>query len=379
MKKLKRIYLDANGSCPALPEAKEKLNYMLDLIGNPSSSHDHGRVLRALIDEARYHVASAIDALPKELIFTSGASESNRWFFDALVKRANDLNRPLNVLISPFEHPSLYKPIFGAHEEGQLCVSIMALDKEGKMVLPDKATKNCDVMIICQAHNETGILPDIEKLIPEMGPDVLIMSDISQAFARLDPLPKRVDIMTFSAQKMGGFAGAGGIIIRGNGKKLLPPWTGGGQERGFRPGTESSLLLGTFGEAAKHARRLRATYREQVFLRNHLESCLYEVAPIKVIGQALARLPNTSAVSFLAEDPDALRIACDLAGLSVGFGAACSGLAPEGSFALKRLGLSLTEERATVRFSLPHNMTLSDIDEAIGRLKTRVLTRKFPV
>jgi cysteine desulfurase len=167
---------------------------------------------------------------------------------------------------------------------------------------------------------------------------------------------------------MGGFAGVGGMMLRNNGRKLSASWLGGGQERGLRPGTESALLISAFGEAAKHVEESRRLYKELIHLRDHLEYRLQKETDAKVLGQGLPRLPNTSAIIFNGSDPDALRIAIDLAGLSVGFGAACSGLAPEGSFALKRLGLSMEEERRCVRFSLPSTISPLEIDEAINRL-----------
>jgi cysteine desulfurase len=370
---VKRIYLDANGSSPACLAAKEKIAEIIHLIGNPSSSHEHGRVMRTLLDEARGHIAHALNALPKEIIFTSGASESNRLFVDALSRWAEKLGRPLQILMSPFEHPSLYKPIL-AHEAFR--VEIIPTDKAGALSLARKLSHNIDVFIASHAHNETGIVNDIDGLVRAMSPDVLVMSDVSQAFARLPPLSDRVDVMTFSAQKMGAFAGAGGMLLRGNARKLAPPWLGGGQERGFRPGTESVILLSAFGEAAKHVETSRDGTRYLCALRDRLEARLLASAPALVIGCATDRLANTSAMSFYAEDADALRIACDLAGLSVGFGAACSGLAPEGSFALKRLGLSRDEERTTVRFSLPLDCCEDDIDEAVRRILQNVLTKQ---
>lgn len=370
---VRRIYLDANGSCPAMPEAKFKVLSSIDLIGNPSSSHDHGRLLRALIDDARQHVAKALGAHEKQVIFTSGASESNRLLVDALIKKATAALKPLNVLMSPFEHPSLLKPVMQASDFGHFSLKIMTLDDNGGLNPSPDDISRCDVLICCQAHNETGILPDMEALIAHAGPSTLVMSDISQGFSRLAPLSDRVDVMTFSAQKLGGFAGVGGAVFRGLAKDLPPPWVGGGQERGLRPGTESALLILALGEAARLVEESRKAHAKMKALRTYFEEQLAAKANIRVVGQGLPRLPNTSAICFLDENPDALRIACDMAGLSVGFGAACSGLAPEGSFALKRLGLGLAEEKATVRFSFAPDVTREDIDETIERLVGRVL------
>lgn len=373
---MRRIYLDANGSCPSLKKAKEKLLQAAELFGNPSSSHDHGRVVRAMIDEARYQVAAGVLAKEKELIFTSGASEANRLFVDSLIDHGRKLAKTLHLLMSPFEHPSLLKPVLKAHDLGHVSLKIMDIDSEGALVFTPDDLNAADILIVCQAHNETGILPDLLSILSMARPDTIVMSDISQAYARIEAPASRVDIMTFSAQKMGGFAGVGGAIFRGNGKLLPPPWVGGGQERGLRPGTESSILIAAFGEAAQEVKSERLAHKQLAQVRDYFEETLASQASIKIIGQNLPRLPNTSAISFLGADPDALRIACDRAGLSVGFGAACSGLAPEGSFALKRLGLSLAEEKATVRFSFPSTITRSHVDETIDRLVDRVLIHR---
>ncbi len=199
--------------------------------------------------------------------------------------------------MSPYEHPSLYKPIL--HAQDVLLVDIMAIDAAGSLMIAPEQCGDIDVVIVCHAHNETGIINDVEKIVQQVAPDVVVMSDISQAFSRLSPLGGRIDVMTFSAQKMGGFAGAGGLMLRGKGKKLPPPWQGGGQERGFRPGTESALLLAAFGAAAAQveASRREATTKLRM-LRDRLEQMLSQSAPIKIIGAQTDRLPNTSAICF---------------------------------------------------------------------------------
>ena len=273
-----------------------------------------------------------------------------------------------NVLISLFEHPSLAKPAFLAAQRGAINLEIIDANDRGNLALDVEKVQSADVVIVCQAHNETGIVPDFTEILSHVKPEALVMSDVAQGLSRLNPLPLRVDVMTFSAQKVGGFPGVGALIMRGNGKKLPPPWSGGGQERGFRPGTESVPLIAAFGAAASLVSAERVRNAALAPLRDYFEEILLQNMHLKIIGKETFRLPNTSALCFFKEDPDALRIACDMAGLSVGFGAACSGLAPEGSFALKRLMLSLAEEKSTVRFSLPNTITKNDIDLVIQRM-----------
>jgi cysteine desulfurase len=375
---MRRIYLDANGSCPSLPKAQEKLLEIAGLFGNPSSSHDHGRKLRGIIDEARQIIAHNLKAKEKEIIFTSGASEANRLFVDALLEQSQkDFKKP-KVLLSPFEHPSLLKPILRAHERDLILLTIFAII-DGQLQIDPHQIKDADVIIACQAHNETGLINDLDQIVKNARENTLIMSDISQAWAREPLVSKRVDVLTFSAQKMGGFPGIGGMAIRGVGKTLPAPWPGGGQEKGYRPGTESALLIASFGEAARHLDQQRAKHQELKSLRDYFEDNLRRRFRVNIIGQDRTRLSNTSAVCFVEENPDALRISCDLAGLSVGFGAACSGLAPEGSFALKRLGLDLAVEKSTIRFSLPPDCTKADLDETITRIDEKIISHKSRV
>ena len=364
-----RIYLDANASCPPLIEALDKVREALSFLGNPSSSHEHGRVMRAHLDQARLNCAHALGAQAKELVFTSGASEANRLFVDSLVLHAQKKARPVKVIISPFEHPSLLKPVLLAAEQGYFDLKFLEVNKNGELFFDKQDLSSCEVLICCQAHNETGIVPSLSNLFLELSPETLVMSDVSQALMRIDPVSSRVDVLTFSAQKMGGLAGAGGIVIRGLAKSLSPPWTGGGQEGGFRPGTEASLLILAMGEAALYINRERKAHQDLGVLRDYFESELKASGKVHIIGEHQVRLPNTSALCFFAHpDPDALRIACDMQALSVGFGAACSGLAPLGSFALSRMGLSLHEQKTCLRFSLSPHISLADIKQAISRM-----------
>lgn len=370
---MKRIYLDDNGSSPASAAAVDRIRASLPLIGNPSSFHEHGRALRAQLDEARLHLASSLNARSKELIFCSGASEANRLIIDAIILWSRALGRPLRVLMSPFEHPSLFKPAQAAHEDGHFFLDIIPLSPEGALVPSAEALANCDVLLCCQAHNESGLIVDLSAWLRHVEAHTLVMSDVSQGFARLSPLEERVDIMTFSAQKMGGFAGMGGLIIRNNAKVLQAPWPGGGQERGFRPGTEAALLILAAGAAAREVQEYRARYAGIERIRDLFEEQVLKRARARIIGKGLKRLPNTSAICFPHEDPDALRIACDLASLSVGFGSACSGLAPEGSFALSAMGMSLHEQKTTVRFSFTAHASEEDALESAKRLGELVL------
>lgn len=345
------LNLDANASLPPTQAAKEALIRSLDLEGNPSSPHVLGRAQRRLLDQARASVAQAMGGHEKEVFFTSGASEGNRWLVDAVMATGN-----LKVWSSTLEHPSLAKP----------------LEKTQKVLHPEEA----DIIFATAAHNETGLITDWDNLIARAKPEAILVSDISQTLGRLPPLPHRIDALVCSAHKMGGFPGSGAVLIRNRAKALKAPWTGGGQEGNLRPGTEALNLIIAFGAAALDIESMRTANQVLAPLRDNLEQALLNAWPLaRRTPQAGLRLANTTALTLAHTDGEALRIQIDSLGLCVGFGSACSALAPEPSPGLMSLGLSPKEARATIRFSLCPGTTQENIEDALGRLLT--LTKKL--
>ncbi|MEI6790318.1 MAG: aminotransferase class V-fold PLP-dependent enzyme [Myxococcaceae bacterium] len=227
------LNLDANASLPPIQAAKDALIRSLDLEGNPSSPHSLGRTQRRLLDQARVRVAQAMGGHEKEIFFTSGASEGNRWLVDAVLATGN-----LKVWSTQLEHPSLAKP----------------LEKTQRVEHPEEA----DIIFATAAHNETGLITDWDALIARAKPEAILVSDISQTLGRLAPLPNRIDALVCSAHKIGGFPGVGAVLIRNRAKALKAPWTGGGQEGNLRPGTEALNLIMAFGAAASEIEAMRA-------------------------------------------------------------------------------------------------------------------------
>lgn len=340
------LYLDANASMPPTAAARAAAVAALDVIGNPSSPHALGRAARHLLDEARDAVAAALGGHARELVFCSGASEANRWLVDAARLAGRSL------WISALEHPSLAKPA------ARLLGALIAARPE-----------DADVVCCTAAHNETGILPDLAALLARTRDDAIVCVDAAQACGRLPPLPARVDAVVASGHKMGGIAGAGALLLRGRARALPPPWAGGGQEGGLRPGTEPVVAIAAFGAAAAEVERTRAAHAALAPLRDRLERELVAAWGARALGADAPRLSNTSALVVPEVDGAALRIAIDLAGVCVGFGAACSALVPEPSPALLSLGLTPHEAQATVRLSLAPGFGPADVDEALTRLR----------
>jgi len=362
---MREIYLDANASSPPLACAKEAVLTLLDSIGNASSPHSMGRKARAVIDQARTSVAQALRGQEKELFFTSGATEGNRWLIDACLQ--SEFKQPLKIVTSPLEHPSVVKPLVYAQSKG--LISLQFLPLLNQKVVPDTILHDADVLMVSSSHNETGLITDLEALGAQLPPHSIFISDATQSATRCAPLPQRVDAIVVSGHKMGAFPGVGAVLLRNNARKLLPPWQGGGQESGLRPGTEALHLIAAFGAAAQIAPQMRQEHAKLASFRDELEQKLSQGRPwVNIIGQHLPRLPNTTALSLAGVNGDALRILIDAAQVCVGFGSACSALAPEPSPSLIALGLSPDQAKATVRLSLHPGLSPEDIQEAGTRL-----------
>lgn len=365
------VFLDANASVPPLPAARAALLAALEVKGNPSSTHAWGRAARRALDAARDAVAAALGGAPREVVLLSGASEANRWLADAVatwaLTRAATGQRTV-VVTSPLEHPSLARCLARLATLPHVELRVLPTDGGG-VAFPAADLADAHVVFCTAAHNETGIVPDLEALLGAVRDDAVVCVDAAQAVARRPVLPTRVDAVVASGHKVGGYAGAGALLLRGNARRLSAPWAGGGQEAGLRPGTEALVLHAAFSAAVSEVGAVREAHGRLTPLRLRLEGALMEAWGARIVGGACLRLSNTAALVVPGVDGDALRIAIDAAGVAVGFGAACSALAPEPSPSLLALGLSPAEARATVRVSLAPDADEALVDEALRRLE----------
>lgn len=363
------LFFDANASLPPLRAAIERFAVVVEQPGNPSSPHALGRASRRLLDQARREVAACLGGEEKEVVFTAGASEGNRWLVDALCEQARLGERQLKVLASPLEHPSLRRPLEAAARAGLLAVQFGDVRDNGQLVFAPGALEAADAVFVTAAHNETGLLPDLDGVAARLSAQCVLCSDASQAVGRIGRLPARVDAIVASAHKMGGITGAGALLLRARARALPLPWAGGGQEGGRRPGTEALALWAAFGAAAAQVETTRAEHAALAALRDSLETQVLQCWPgARVVCADAPRLPQTSAITLPAPDAEALRLAMDLAGICVGFGSACSALAPEASPALLALGLDEDAARRTVRFSFSPTTAPAEVEEVGQRL-----------
>lgn len=373
------IFLDANASVPPVREARAALLSALDQTavgGNPSSTHALGRQARRVLDVARDQVAAALSsagapASSKDVFFTSGATEGNRLVVDLLVEQGKKRGAPLVVVTTPLEHPSSAKSLQRAAARGELVLRLLPIAGEGVDVGAAVAAGvfvGCDAVVVTAAHNESGVVVDVDAVCAAVEGHVVVVVDAAQSLGRTGPPPARVDAVVCSAHKLGGYAGVGALLMKKRARALPPPWVGGGQENGLRPGTEATALIAAFGAACAVVDDTRRAHAALAPLRDRLEARVVAACAGRAVGASQPRLSNTSAVLFPGVDGDALRLMLDQSGVAVGFGAACSALAPEPSPGLMALGVSADDARRVVRFSLAPGIDDAAVDDAADRV-----------
>jgi cysteine desulfurase len=367
---VRRIYLDHNATTPVRPEAVRAVQECLGLVGNPSSIHGFGRAARERREEARADVAAAAGCAPACVIFTSGGTEAdNLALRGALASRGGG-----QLVVAGTEHEAVLQTAEHLASTG-VPVTVLAVDREGQVDLDElrhSLRAETALVSLMAANNETGaLLPlvDVGEICRSRG--VPFHTDAVQLFGklpfRLDDLP--VDLASVSSHKVGGPKGVGALLVRA-GTELRPVVTGGGQERGLRPGTENLPGIAGFGAAARHAAAELARERPRILaLRNRLEQGILRDLPEAVVNAGEGeRLPNTSNMTFAGTDGVSLTVALDLEGIAVSTGAACNAGAAEPSHVLRAMGRTRQEAGSSIRFSLGFATTAAEIEEVLSVL-----------
>lgn len=370
-----RIYLDHNATTPVRDEVAGAIARALcDLPGNASSAHAEGRAARAALEEARERVAAALGASPAELVFTSGATESNNLALHGVARAA----RGRHLVTSTAEHPSVEEPLAALEADG-FRVTRVAVDRDGRLdpeavaaaIEPDTA-----LVSILWANNETGVVQPIEAIAARVAArGVPLHVDATQAIGRL---PVRVDrlpvaLVSASAHKFNGPKGVGLLVVRGD--RTLAPWLrGGSQERGRRGGT--SNVPGAVGLALAcelAVRELEARVARTSALRDRLASGIAAAVPrVRCNGRVEHVLPNTLSVEFEDAPGDVLLEALDLEGVAVSAGAACASGSVHPSRTLLAMGRTPEQARASLRFSVGHGNDEAQIDRVLALLPALV-------
>jgi cysteine desulfurase len=372
---MNRIYMDANATTPLMPEVFEAMRpHLLGGFGNASSIHYFGQQARLAVEQAREDVAAALGARASEIVFTSGATESDNLALFGVVGKALDAGEAAHLIISSVEHHAILHAAEALEKRGAavtyLPVShegVVAADEVRRALRPE--TKLVSVML---ANNETGALQpvaEITAIAHEAG--VPVHTDAVQAIGKIAVNVKAldVDLLSLSGHKLYGPQGVGALWLR-RGMRLQPLFYGGAHERQRRAGTENLAGLVGLGTAMRLGQEaLRSGAMDRVgALRDKLERGLLErIDECGVNGPTApgTRLPNTTNIWFDHLEGEALVIALDLKGLALSGGSACASGSTEPSHVLVAMGDDPHRARASLRFSLTRMTTEAEVDRAL--------------
>ena len=372
------IYLDYNATTPCVPEVIEAmLPYFGTHFGNAASkSHPYGWVAENAVEEAREKVANLIGAKAKEIIFTSGATESINLGIKGTFEAYSGEKQ--HYVTAKTEHKAILDTFLEIEKRGAE-VTFLSVDAQGKINL-DELEKSIlpytKMICLMWANNETGVIHPVEKIAQlAESRNIIFFTDAVQAAGKIPVFTKGIHLMAISAHKMYGPKGVGALYVRHNHDlpKPLAQIQGGGHEKGMRSGTLNVPGIVGFGKAAElrlAEMKLEAQHLE--ILRNRLEKGLLEIPNTFLNGSFEHRLPHVTNIAFGGiEGEDLLKKVNQK--VAVSSGSACTSISPKPSHVLQVMGLNADLGRASIRFSLGKNTSDSDIELTLDWVKKVVL------
>lgn len=372
------IYLDYAATTPLDPRVAERMAGCLTrdgLFANPASAHVPGRAARAAVEEARAQVAALVNATPQEIVFTSGATESDNLAIKGLAHFERGRGR--HLITSRIEHKAVLDACKQLEKEG-FEVTWLKPDSEG-LIRPEmiKAALKEDTLLvsIMHANNELGTVNDIAAIGEQLkGHRARFHVDAAQSAGKI-PLDLRavnVDLMSFAAHKVYGPKGVGALYVRNQPRVNLEPLIhGGGHEGGLRSGTLPTHQIVGMGEAFRLARELLPQEAPRIHaLRERLWRGLQHIEGVLLNGHSTQRLPGILNVSFPGVEGESLLYACEA--LAVSSGSACTAADQEPSYVLRALGRDDQLAGSSLRFSLGRYSTEAEVDQAV-----EIVTREY--
>lgn len=373
------IYFDYAATTPVDPRVAEKMMQYLTptgVFGNPASkSHTFGWQAEEAVEEARGHVAALINADPKEIVWTSGATESN----NLAIKGAAHFNerRGKHIITCKTEHKAVLDTCRQLEREG---FEVTFLDPESSGLIDlDKLKaamrEDTTVVSIMHVNNEIGVIQDIAA-IGEMcrANKTIFHVDAAQSAGKvpIDVEKLKVDLMSFSAHKIYGPKGMGALYVRRKPRVRIEAQThGGGHERGMRSGTLPTHQIVAMGEAFRIAKlEMNAENDRILMLRNRLYDGLKDIEEVYVNGDLEQRVAGILNISFNYVEGESLMMS--LKGLAMSSGSACTSASLEPSYVLRALGRSDELAHSSLRLSMGRFSTVEQVDYAIERIRSAV-------
>ena len=387
-KTIKKIYLDHAATTPVDSRVLTAMKpYFTEKFGNPSALYGLGREAKNAVDEARKSIALLMHALPENIIFTAGGSESdNMAIFGAARAHAHKGKHIISLAI---EHHAVLRPLEQLTKEG-FEITYVPVDKNG-LVSAEAVAKairpNTILITIMYANNEMGAI----EPIADIGREILkyrkanntiyplFHTDACQAagYLNLDVEKTHVDLMSINGGKIYGPKGVGALYVR-RGVKITPIIFGGGQEKSLRAGTENTACIVGLSKALEvaQAQKVRESSRERELAKYLWEKITMNISEIKLNGPEIGetRLPNNLNVTFKNIEGEAMLLYMDEYGIMCSTGSACTSESLEPSHVLRAMGMSYEMAHGSIRFTFGRSNTKSDIDYLMKYLPAIVAT-----
>jgi cysteine desulfurase len=369
------IYMDYNATTPTDPRVVEAMMpFFTETFGNASSrNHQFGWEAESVVEKARDTFGETIGASGKEIVFTSGATESNNIAILGVAEFYKDKGR--HIITSPIEHKAVIDP-FQALEQKGYEVTFLEVDADGCISLEalERAIRPDTVLVSLMAgNNEIGTinpLAEIGKITRKHG--VLLHTDATQAVGKIpvNVEEMNIDLLSCTAHKMYGPKGIGALYVRRKRPRVrvAPIMFGGGHERGMRSGTLNVPGIVGFAKAIELCRdEMESEAERQVSLRERLNQRLHsELDHIKLNGHATDRLPNNLNVSFGYVEGESLIMG--ISDIAVSSGSACTSASLEPSYVLRALGVGDDLAHSSIRFGVGRFTTEEDVDYAADKV-----------
>ena len=365
------IYLDNAASTKIHNDVYESmLPYLQDQYGNASSIHRLGRLNKKAIEKARKQIASLIGATPSEIFFTSGGTESNNAVLSGSVPSSGG-----HIITSSVEHDAILEPCKRLSDNGTE-INYLPVDKFGMIdveQLEDKISRQTNLVSIMFGNNEVGTIQpilEISKICRDY--KVPFHTDAVQAVGKLpiDVNHLGIDLMSISSHKIYGPKGIGALFVR-DGLDISPFILGGGQEHGFRSGTESVSNIVGFGTACELAKKNINSnlLKIQDLQKSLITQVLREISFVTLNGHPKKRIPNNAHFTFLGVNGEDLIIKLDEYGIAASTGSACSINTQKASHVLQAMNFSHEQITGSLRLSLGIFNTQEEVDETVKILK----------
>ena len=368
------IYADNAATTRLKPEIlDEMMPYLTEEYGNPSSIYKYASNSKKAIENAREKVAAAFNAEPKEIIFTSGASEADNWAIKGIAYSLKDKGN--HIITTKIEHHAVLHTTEFLEKQGY-DVTYLDVDEDGLISLEQLEASITDKTILISvifANNEIGTIQPIKE-IGEIAKKhgVYFHTDAVQAVGNvnIDVKEMNIDMMSLTAHKIYGPKGVGALYVK-KGVKLHPFIHGGGQEKGRRAGTENVSGIVGFGKAVELAtQNIDEKVKKITELRDlYIEAVLKEIPYVRLNGHRTQRLCNNANMSFRYIEGEALLLMLDMAGICASSGSACTSGSLDPSHVLLAIGLPHEIAHGSLRISFGDFNTIDDVNYIVEKLK----------